>query len=135
MFSIWQTMKYFSKWSRTGKYHDDQNIIEETKKLMKDKGIPETFYGFAVIQATFLLVSNLILLYIASAFYIINQGNFIWLIIISLIYVTIDYFIEVLGLLKDSLNLSGNKRLLWDLGSILFEIILYIYVPISILSK
>lgn len=137
IFGVWGLYKeisYFYKWAKTGEYHEGYSVTQELEKQLVDNNIPKEYKNYLYIVGSSFSVFILLLAYIITGFYIRHQGTFEITAAISLGYVTMTYFIEILGILKESSNLSGNKRLIWDLGSVFFEIILFVFVPISVLS-
>ena len=131
---IYQEIRYFYKWARTGKYHEGYSPTQELEKQIEDNYIPKSYKNALYISGIFISTVILFFAYIITGFYIRHQGPLEITSVISLGYVTMTYFIEILGILKESSNLSGNKRLIWDLGSVFFEIIVFVLVPISVLS-
>lgn len=131
---VYKEIRYFYKWARTGKYHEGYSVTQELEKQLVDNNIPKEYKNYLYIVGSSFSFFILLLAYIITGFYVRHQGTFEITAVISLGYVTMTYFIEILGILKESSNLSGNKRLIWDLGSVFFEIILFVLVPISVLS-
>ena len=137
IFGVWGLYKeisYFYKWAKTGEYHEGYSVTQELEKQLVDNNIPKEYKNYLYIVGSSFSFFILLLAYIITGFYVRHQGTFEITAVISLGYVTMTYFIEILGILKESSNLSGNKRLIWDLGSVFFEIILFVLVPISVLS-
>jgi len=137
LYGIWglyKEIRYFYKWARTGKYHEGYSPTQELEKQIEDNYIPIIYKNALYITGIFMTFAILVLAYIITGFYIIHQGPLEITVVISLGYLTITAFIESFGILHESLNLSGNTRLIWDLALIFFEIIVYIYIPISVLS-
>ncbi|QBJ03804.1 hypothetical protein SAC12B_0015 [Lactobacillus phage SAC12B] len=137
IFGIWGLYKeisYFYKWAKTGEYHEGYSVTQELEKQLVDNNIPKEYKNYLYIVGSSFSVFILLLAYVTTGFYVKHQGIFEITAVISLGYVTMTYFIEILGILKESSNLSGNKRLIWDLGSVFFEIIVFVLVPISVLS-
>lgn len=134
---IWGLSKeisYFYKWAKTGEYHEGYSVTQELEKQLIDNNIPKEYKNYLYIVGSSFSLFILLLAYATTGFYVKHQGTFEITAVISLGYVTMTYFIEILGILKESSNLSGNKRLIWDLGSVFFEIIVFVLVPISVLS-
>ena len=131
---LYKEIRYFYKWARTGKYHEGYSPTQELEKQIEDNYIPKSYKNALYISGIFLAFVILVLAYIITGFYISHQGPLEITSVISLGYLTITAFIESFGILHESLNLSGNTRLIWDLALIFFEIIVYIYIPISVLS-
>lgn len=137
IYGIWGLYKeigYFYTWARTGKYHEGYSPTQELEKQIEDNYIPKEYKNALYITGIFMTFAILVLAYIITGFYSIHQGPLEITVVISLGYLTITAFIESFGILHESLNLSGNTRLIWDLVLIFFEIIVYIYIPISVLS-
>lgn len=134
IWGVYKEIRYFYKWSRTGKYHEGYSVTQELEKQLVDNNIPKEYKNYLYIVGSSFSVFILLLAYVTTGFYVKHQGTFEITAVISLGYVTMTYFIEILGILKESSNLSGNKRLIWDLGAVFFEIILFVLVPISVLS-
>lgn len=134
IWGLYKEIRYFYKWAKTGKYHEGYSVTQELEKQLIDNHIPKEYKNYLYIVGSSFSFFILLLAYIITGFYVRHQGTFEITAVISLGYVTMTYFIEILGILKESSNLSGNKRLIWDLGSVFFEIILFVLVPISVLS-
>lgn len=134
IWGLYGEIRYFYTWARTGKYHEGYSPTQELEKQIEDNYIPKIYKKALYIYGIFMTFAILVFAYIITGFYISHQGPLEITVVISLGYLTITAFIESFGILQESFNISGNIRLIWDLALIFFEIIVYIYIPISVLS-
>ena len=134
IWGLYEEIRYFYTWARTGKYHEGYSPTQELEKQIEDNYIPKIYKKALYIYGIFMAFVILVLAYIITGFYISHQGPLEITAVISLGYLTITAFIQSFGIVHESLNLSGNTRLIWDLALIFFEIIVYICIPISVLS-
>jgi len=131
---IYKEISFFYTWAHTGKYHEGYSPTQELEKQIEDNYIPKSYKNALYISGIFISTVILFFAYLVTFIYVKQQGPLEITAIISLGYITITAFIESFGILHESLNMSGNTRLIWDLALIFFEIIVYIYIPISVIT-